>query len=484
MQRAAVDGAERPSWADAGLYNPDLAPVPQAQRDWSWVNMATVWMGMVHNVVVYEAAAGLMALGLTAWESLAAVAVGYAVLFLAMWFNARAGTRYGLPFCVLIRSAFGPHGGQVPVVLRGFCAIFWVSVQGYAGAQALDAMLAALSPGWAAIGGAVLGMSLRLWLAMALFWALHAWIVSHGVHRIRNFELVAGPAVIAVGACATAWGLHVAHGLGPLFAVPPGHHPASWTTFFVGVTGMIGVWSTFAVNIPDLSRFARSERDQALGQLIGLPITAVVFMAMSVITTSATVIVFGHAIWDPVELLLAFHSKWLLMFGGATIILATLSVNVAANIMPASYDLVNLMPRRLRFGSAATLVLAIAVLFAPWLWFRDAQGIFAVLGALGGLLGPVTGIMLVDFYLIRRQHLSVADLYRYDGIYGARSGWNPAGLIAFVLGGAIASAGYVIPALASLTGFSWFIGIAIGAGTYAVLARRGSALATGPLRVV
>ena len=472
MQQVTRHGEWVPQGADPGLYNPDLAPVPAAQRDWSWVNMATVWMGMVHNVVVYEAAAGLMALGLTAWESLAAVAVGYVVLFLAMWFNARAGTRYGLPFCVLIRSAFGPRGAQVPVVLRGFCAIFWVSVQGYAGAQAIDAMFAALSPGWASIGGAALGMSLRLWLAMALFWALHAWIVSHGVHRIRNFELVAGPLVIVVGALATAWGLHVAHGLGPLFAVQPGHRPASWMTFFVGVTGMIGVWSTFAVNIPDLSRFARSERDQALGQLIGLPITAVVFMAMSVITTSATVIVFGHAIWDPVELLLAFHSRWLLMFGGATIIIATLSVNVAANIMPASYDLVNLMPRRLRFGSASALVLAIALLFAPWLWFHDAQGIFAVLGALGGLLGPVTGIMLVDFYLVRRQVLSVPDLYRYDGLYAARAGWNPAGLLAFLCGGAIASAGYVVPALAPLTGFSWFVGIAVGAGVYGGLARR------------
>jgi NCS1 family nucleobase:cation symporter-1 len=424
-------------------------------------------------VVAYEAAAGLMAIGLNAVQALLAVAVAYGLLFLAMWFNARPGTRYGVPFCVLIRSSFGPKGAQIPVVLRGFCAIFWFAVQGYAGSQAIDAVLGTLIPAWASLTTPILGMALKGWIAVALFWGLHAWIVSHGVHRIRNFELFAGPLVILVGVLATAWGLHVAHGLGPLFEQPSRLHGShAWVTFAVGVTGMIGIWSTFAVNIPDLSRFVRSERDQVIGQIVGLPITAVVFTAMSVITTSATILEFGHPIWDPVALLLALHQPLILLLGGATIIVATLSVNVAANIMPAAYDLVNLMPRRLNFRSASMLVLAIGLLFAPWLWFKDADSIFKVLGAIGGLLGPVTGIMLADFYFVRRQHLAIDELYSYSGRYRGRGGWNPAGIAAFVLGGTAALIGTVIPALALLNAFSWFIGIIVGAVVYGAFASR------------
>ncbi len=456
---------------DPGLTNADLMPVPREKRDWSWVNMSTVWMGMVHNVVAYEAAAGLMALGLDAIQALLAVAVAYTLLFLAMWFNARAGTRYGIPFCVIIRSSFGPLGAQLPVVIRGFCAIFWFAVQGYAGSLAIDAILGTLVPAWASLTTPILGMALKGWFALGLFWALHAWIVSHGVHRIRNFELVAGPLVILVGILATVWGYHAAHGLGPLFDQPSHLRGVKLAmTFAVGVTGMIGIWSTFAVNIPDLSRFVRSERDQVIGQLVGLPITAIVFTAMSVMTTSATILVFGHPIWDPVQLLLAFHQPLVLLLGGVTIIIATLSVNVAANIMPAAYDLVNLLPTRLDFNRASMLVLGIGLLFAPWLWFHDADSIFKVLGGIGGLLGPVTGIMLADFYLVRGQHLAVAELYSHTGRYRGHGGWNRTGIVAFLAGGGAALIGDVVPALAPLAAFSWFIGIAVGAAIYRWLA--------------
>lgn len=457
---------------EPGLYNADLAPVPLAKRDWSWVNMSTVWMGMVHNVVAYETAAGLMALGMNALQAILATAIAYFVLFFAMWFNAVSGTRYGLPFCVLIRSSFGPRGAQLPVLIRGFVAIFWFAVQGYAGSEAIDAIIGTLWHPWTSFTLPILGLSLHGWMSLALFWVLHAWIVSHGVHRIRNFELVAGPLVIIVGVMATIWGLRVGHGLGPLFS-QPSHLAGSkgWLIFATGVTGLLGTWCTFAVNIPDLSRFVRSERDQVLGQLIGLPITAVVFTLMSVIVTSATVIVFGKPIWDPVALLLAVGHPAILIFGGITIVIATLSVNVAANIMPACYDLVNLFPRRLNFVSAGVAVLVIGLLFAPWLWFKDADSIFKVLSAIGGVLGPVTGIMLADYFGLRRQHYEVADLYRYDGRYGASGGWNFAGIAALVVGGFAALSGLIVPGLSSLYDFSWFIGVAVGAGVYLALSR-------------
>ena len=475
--------------ADPRLFNPDLAPIHRAQRDWSWVNMATVWMGMVHNVVAYEAAGGLMELGFSAWQALLATAIADAVLFVAMTLGARPGVAYGLPFCVLIRAAFGPRGAQIPVVLRGFVAMFWYSVQIYAGADAIDAVLSGLVPGWTAPGSMlsanIAGLSLHLAIALAMFFAIHAVVVGHGVHRIRNFELIAGPLVIVIGAIATVWGLRVLHGLGPLFRMPShlsGPHP--WLTFAIGVTGMIGVWSSFAVNIPDLARFCRSERDQFIGQLVGLPATQLVFMMMSVITTSASVAMFGHPIWDPMQLLLALHQRVLLVFGGATVVLATLSVNVAANIMPAAYDFLNIAPRLLRFPTAAMAVMVGGLLLMPWLWFRDAASIFRILGGLAALLGPVTGILLADHYLVRRGALDIAALYRFDGIYAGRGGWNLAGLGAFAAGSVAALVGLFVPALAVMYDFSWFIGIAVAGSAYVLLApaRRPGALPLDPAR--
>lgn len=458
--------------ADPSLYNPDLAPVPTIKRDWTWVNMSTVWMGMVHNVVAYETAAGLMALGMSAWQALSATFLANFVIFIALWFNAKSGTRYGIPFCVLIRSAFGPRGAQIPVILRGFIGIFWFAVMAYAGSQALDAMIGTLFPAWKTINLSFLGMSLRGWIAVALFWLLHAWIVSRGVHRIKNFELIAGPLVIFVTLIATLWGVHVSHGLGSIFAQPSHLSGSKGLLIYAGaVTGLIGGWSCFAVNIPDLSRFVRSDRDQVIGQLIGLPITAVVFAGMSVIVTSATIIAFGKPIWNPVDLLITIGNPWILLLGGATVVIATLSVNVAANILPACYDLANLFPRRLNFARASIVVLLLGLLFAPWLWYRNAASIFSVLIAIGGLLGPVTGIMLADYFIVRRRFYNVADLFRYDGIYAAFDGWNIAGILAFVIAGTAALSGLFIPLLAPLYAFSWFIGLGVGAGIYCLASR-------------
>lgn len=461
------------SVVDPNLYNADLAPVAPAKRDWTWVNMSTVWMGMVHNVVAYETAAGLMALGMSAWQALSATFLANFVIFIALWFNAKSGTRYGIPFCVLIRSAFGPRGAQVPVVLRGFIGIFWFAVMAYAGSQALDAMIGALIPAFKTLTASFLGMNLQGWLAVALFWLLHAWIVSHGVHRIKNFELLAGPLVLFVALLATLWGLHVSHGIGSIFAQPSHLSGEKGLLIYAGaVTGLIGGWSCFAVNIPDLSRFVRSDRDQMIGQLIGLPITAVIFAAMSVMVTSATIIVYGKPIWNPVDLLMAFDNRWILLLGGATVVIATLSVNVAANILPACYDLANLFPRRLNFARASVVVLLLGLLFAPWLWYRNAASIFHVLIAIGGLLGPVTGIMLADYFVVRRRYYNVADLFRYDGLYAAFDGWNVAGILAFLVGGAAALSGLFIPALKPAYAFSWFIGLGVGAGVYWLASQR------------
>lgn len=460
---------------DPKLYNDDLAPIPHDRRPWNWLNLATIWMGMVHNIVVYEAAAGLMALGFSAVECLEVVAVAYAVLFIAMCLNAVSGTRYGLPFCVLIRSAFGPVGAQLPVLLRGFCAIFWFSVQAYAASQAVDAIMMTVWPAWQTLSITWLGMTMHGWCALALIWALHGWIMNHGIQSIGRFELVAGPLVIIMGAGAALWGLSVGHGIGPLFALPSHLHGWAFAgTFAGGVTGIMGMWASFAVNVPDLSRFVRSQRDQIIGQFIGLPVTALIFTPMAIVTTSATVIVFGHAIWNPVDLLLALNNTTVTLLGGATIVIATLSVNVVANIMPACYDLINLMPRRLDFHRSAYLVLILGLAFMPWLWFTQATSVFALLNIISGLLGPVTGVMLADYFVRRRQLLSLPDLYRRDGLYEGLYGWGVAAILAFIIGGFLAVIGAFVPTLALLNKLSWFVGCGVSFTLYLVFSQSGS----------
>lgn len=455
------------SSGDPSLTNSDLAPVERKDKNWSWVNMATVWMGMVHNIVAYEAAAGLIAMGMSAIEAILCVGVAYFALFVAMWFNAKAGTKYGIPFCVIIRSSFGPIGAQFPVVVRAFVAIFWCSIQLYAGSQAINAIMGTLITGWSSLTYNVAGMTLNGWLSMMAFWAMTALVLNHGVKRVKNFELVAGPLVILVAALAVVWAIKVEGGLGPIFQAPSHLSPGLGGVFefAVGASGILGIWTTFAVNIPDLSRFVKSERDQVIGQLVGLPITALIFTAMSVIVTSATQRIYGHAIWDPVTLLVKINNPYVTIFGGITIIVATISVNIAGNILPAAFDLVNFFPRKLNFVKAGVAVMVIALFFAPWLWFQNAATIFEALGMIGGLLGPVTGIMLADYYYVRRQSYDVLSLYRRPEKLG-RSGVNMAGVIALIVGGFFSLVGFFYAPLNLLSEFSWFVGIGVGAFVY------------------
>lgn len=454
---------------DKRLVNKDLLPVDKKNKDWSWLNMSTVWMGMVHNIVAYEAAAGLIAMGMNAIQAILCVGAAYMCLFFAMWFNAKAGTKYGIPFCVIIRSSFGPFGAYVPVIVRAFVAIFWFSIQLYAGSQAINAIIGTLWAPWKGLDFNILGMGINGWISLAIFWIITALVMNHGVHRIRNFELVAGPLVLLVGAAAVVWAIDVSGGLGPIIA-SPSHLKTGWPgylDFAIGMSGILGIWTTFAVNIPDISRFVKSDKDQILGQLIGLPITAIVFTAMSVIVTSASITLFGHAIWDPIQLLIKINNPVATIIGGLTIILATLSVNVAANILPAAYDLVNLFPRKLSFISASLVVMVIGVAYAPWTWFQNAGTIFEALGLIGGLLGPVTGIMLVDYFYTHKQSYDVFSLYKTQPELGS-AGLNYAGLGAMIVGGFFSIVGFFFEPLKILSEFSWFVGIFTGALCYFV----------------
>ncbi len=458
---------------DPALYNEDLAPVPIAKRTWGWLNFTTVWMGMVHNIVAYETAGSLLGLGMNVWQALATVVVANIVLIVAMWFNSVAGAKYGLPFPVLIRAAFGYRGAQIPVLVRAFVAIFWFAVQAYAGSQAVNVVLGVMIPGWNTLGQIhLLGLGLNSAIAVLLFWSLHAWIISHGIERVKHFELWAGPLVILLGLGLVTWALSTAHGFGPIFSEPSKlTGGAFWRLFALSVTGLVGVWSTLVLNIPDFTRFSRSQRDQMVGQAVGLPGTAILFAVMSIIITSGTVIAFGKPIWNPVQLLAQFGNPLILTLGAIALLVATLSVNVAANVVSPAYDLVNLFPKKLNFISAGLISIVIALFFAPWLWFNSANTIFNVLGAIGGSLGPVAGIMVADFYIVRSRQYDVQAFYLRRGPYGYRSGWNVRALVALGLGLMAAFIGLFVPALQVLYSYSWFLGVSIGFLSYSLLMR-------------
>ncbi len=462
---------------DPTLYNKDLAPIPEERRNWSWVNYSTVWMGMVHNVVAYTTAALLVQQGMSPWQALGAVTVANVILILAMVANSIAGSKYGLPFPVLLRASFGRHGAQIPVFIRAFVAIFWFAVQTYVGSQAVGAILGSVIRGWNSLDFSLLGMGLNAWISFALFWALHAYIIFHGMERIKFFELWAGPIVIVGGLALVVWAIGAAGGVAPLFDQPSKLAPGEfWPLFAISVTGLISVWSTLVLNIPDFTRFSRSQKDQMTGQIIGLPLTTILFSVVSITITAGSTIAFGKTIADPVKLIQAFDNPIILLIGGAVILIATLSVNVAANIVSPAYDLVNMFPRRLTFVSAGLLSIVIGVLYMPWLWMDNASTIFAVLGYIGGALGPVAGIMLADFYLVRRRNYNLESFYVTDGDYEYSKGWNLRAIAAAALGLLIAFVGVYAPLLGFesvgvLAGYTWFLGLAVAFIAYTFLMR-------------
>jgi len=276
--------------------------------------------------------------------------------------------------------------------------------------------------------------------------------------------------VIVLGLGLTAWAIHTAHGLGPIFSEPSKLSWGKfWPLFGLSVTGLVGVCSTLVLNIPDFTRFSRSQKDQIIGQTLGLPVTAILFAVMSIVITSGTVIAFGQPIWDPVQLLQKFGNPIVLALGAFALLVATLSVNVAANVVSPAYDLVSLFPRKLNFVRAGMVSIVVSLFFAPWLWFNNAGTIFNVLGSIGGSLGPVAGIMLADFYVVRSRQYDLDAFYSKSGEYAYQGGWNIKALVALGLGLTVAFIGLVIPALQVLYTYSWFLGISVGFVSYAMM---------------
>ncbi len=453
---------------DPALYNPDLAPVEQERRTWGIYNYASLWVAMSVCIPTYMLASGLIAGGMSWKQAIGTILLGNLIVLVPMLLNAHAGTKYGIPFPVLVRASFGVRGANAPAILRAIVACGWFGIQTWIGGQAIYSMLRILNPGLSA-------WSLAPWICFFAFWLLNMAVIWRGIETIKLLEGIGAPFMLGVGLLLLWWITGKAGGLGPVLSTPSKFQTTrEFLHFFVpSLTGMVGFWATVALNIPDFTRYAKSQRAQMIGQSIGLPPAMTLYSFIGVAVTSASVVLFGQAIWDPVALLGRFQQPLVAGIALVALLVATLNTNVAANVVSPSNDFSNLNPRLISFRTGGMITGVAGLLMMPWKLLTDFNSyIFGWLVGYSGLLGPIAGIMIADYFLVRKTTLDVESLYRRNGAYEYSNGINPRAMVALGAGIAIALCGLVIPGLRWLYDYAWFVGFGVAAIVYTFSMRR------------
>ncbi|MBI2374234.1 MAG: NCS1 family nucleobase:cation symporter-1 [Deltaproteobacteria bacterium] len=433
-----------PDLADSPLFNADLAPVPTGRRVWTTYNFAALWISMAHCIPTYMLAGGLISVGMSWGQALFTIGLGNVIVLVPILLNAHPGTRYGIPFPVLARASFGTQGANLPAILRAIVACGWFGIQTFIGGEAVKTFVEALWPSFATLGGGaqLLGLGVPSAITFMIFWALNIFIIYRGMNAVRVFENWAAPIVLVMALVLLVWAIDAANGLGPLLEKPSKFQTAGelWKVFVPSLTGMIGFWATLSLNIPDFTRFGKGQREQMLGQALGLPTTMIAFSAMGVMITSATQAVFAGApvekLWDPVYILSMLTSaapppgmtepiiasagtRWIVaVISLLGVGIATISVNIAANVVSPANDFANLAPKHISFKTGGLITGVIGIVMMPWKLLASAGSyIFTWLIGYSALLGPIAGIMIVDYWLLRKRELDVPDLYRPNGRY-------------------------------------------------------------------
>ena len=448
------------------LYNEDLAPVPVSERDWTTYNYAALWISMAHCIPTYMLASGLISAGMNWWQALVTILLGNLIVLAPILLNSHPGTKYGIPFPVFARAAYGTYGSNLPALMRAVVACGWFGIQAWIGGQALQTFFASLVPGWdTLLGGPVGGHTPTVWLSFLLFWGLNIFIIYRGMNLLRHVENWAAPFVLVMTAVLLAWVVWRAGGLGFLLTEPS--KLQTWAdfrpVFIPSLTAMIGFWATLSLNMPDFTRFGRSQREQAVGQVVALPTTMTVFAAMGIVITSAAHVIFPHMrpdeLWDPVKLIGQFSQPVVVAVSMFTVVVATLAVNIAANVVSPANDFANAFPRLISFRTGGLITGIVGILMQPWKLLADPSGyIFAWLLGYSGGLGSIAGVLIADYWLVRRKNLALPDLYRTRGAYTYARGWNWRAVVATLIGCALAWIGLVVPALRPLYDYAWFVG--------------------------
>jgi NCS1 family nucleobase:cation symporter-1 len=441
----------------SALYNPDLAPVPAGKRTWGTYNYASLWVAMSVCIPTYMLASGLIAEGMNWWQAVGTILLGNLIVLIPMLLNAHAGTRYGIPFPVYVRASFGVRGANVPAVLRALVACGWFGIQCWIGGQAIFSMLKILVPSAADFPGGI-------WLCFFAFWALNMAVIWRGIETIKFLEGIGAPFMLGVGLLLLWWITTKAGGLGPVLSAPSKFHTTGeFMRFFIpSLTGMVGFWATVALNIPDFTRYAKSQKAQMIGQALGLPTAMTLYSFIGVAVTSASAVLFGRPIWDPVELLGRFHEPVIASIALVALLVATLNTNVAANVVSPSNDFSNLNPQLISFRTGGLITGVVGVLMMPWKLLGDFSAyIFVWLVGYSALLGPIAGIMIADYFVVRKSVLQLTDLYIRNGAYEYSNGINYRALVALAAGVAVALVGLVVAPLRFLYDYAWFVGFLV-----------------------
>lgn len=465
--------------------NHDLSPVRVGDRKWGTKDIAALWISMSACVPTYMLASSVIAEGMSWWQAVLTIFLGNTIVLLPMVLNAHAGTKYGIPFPVYCRPAFGMLGANVPAILRALVACGWFGIQAWIGGWAIYKILTVWIPSWDKLASLpLLGINLPQLVCFLAFWAVNMLVIYKGIESIRILLNIKAPLLIALGLALLYWAYSRAGGFGPMLDKPSAFDAGQpkagqfWKFFVPALTGMVGFWATLSLNIPDFTRYARSQRDQALGQALGLPTTMGLFAFIGVAVTSATVVIYGETIWDPVILITRFKNPVLLVVALGALVVATLATNIAANVVSPANDFANIAPQKISFRTGGLITGVIGILIQPWRLVSDPTGyIFTWLVGYSALLGSIGGVLIADYYLVRKTQLDLLGLYDKSGPYWYRGGWNPIALIALAAG--------ILPNLPGFLGvvkwatvgelwlklynYAWFVGFGLSFAVYAGL---------------
>jgi len=470
--------------ADRVLTNRDIAPVPASGRNWKAVSFFALWVGMAVNIPSYMIAASLINGGMSWQQAMWTVLLGNLIVLVPMALSGHAGAKYGIPFPAFARASFGIQGAHIPAFLRAIVACGWFGIQTWIGGAAIYTMALIFFPALADAPTMMpdwVGVSLVQFTCFMVFWVMNIWLIWKGIESIRILEHIAAPFLLLCGLALLAWAYQRADGFGPMLLSDSRLSSSEfWALFWPSLTAMVGFWATLTLNISDFTRYAASQRAQVLGQLSGLPTTMALFAFIGVAVTSATIVIFGEAIWDPVLLVQRFDSPVIVFFAMVAVVIATISTNAAANVVGPANAFANMWPAKINFKRGGYITGVIGILMMPWKLLADPSGyIFTWLIGYSALLGPVIGIILADYFIIRKTELDITDLYRVNGRY---AGINGNAIIALMLGvipnlpGFLAQIGWLHSDgfWVSLYNYAWFIGLAISSLVYWVLMHKHS----------
>jgi nucleobase:cation symporter-1, NCS1 family len=453
------------STVDPSLSNNDLRPTPPERRSWNFYNYMALWFSMCMEITTYQLASSLIAKGMDWKQAVGTVLLGNLIVLVPLLLNAHAGTKYGIPFPVFIRAPFGVRGANLAAMLRAVVACGWFGIQTWIGGTAIHAMLGVIWPAAAA-------KPVSLWICFLGFWLLNMVVVWKGVESIRRLQAFGAPCMIVMAAALLLWVRMKAGSFGVMLSTPSQFHSKRefFAVFMPSLTAMVGYWSTLALNIPDFTRYSKSQSAQSWGQALGLPVAMALYTFVGIAVTSASAVLFGHAIWNPIELIGRFHQPVVAFIAMIGILIATLNVNIGANVVSPSNDFSNLYPRLISFRAGGLITGFLGLAMCPWklLATPDAY-IFGWLVGYSGLLGPVAGIMVADYFLIRGTELDVNSLYHRDGSYYYTKGINPRAMLALAAGVGIALAGLAFRPLHFLYDYAWFVGFFIAGVIYVAM---------------